>query len=382
MVRKISRCTVVLLLSSFLAFAEHSPAKKGPEGSRWLVKSQWVHADEDFLASDVLRGRGSMTHDELVAATYIASQFESFGLKPAAPDGSYIEVIEVSASALRSRRRAATQSHSAPNANEASPAAKGEAAAPTPQTGEHPESPEQSQSPQPSPPEAPLHTYNVVGILHGSGPHADEQAILLTAHLDHLGIGKPVNGDEIYNGADDDASGVTAVLELARALAAGPQLKRTIVFACFGSEETGKAFGARYFLEHSPVPLTSIIANLEFEMIGRADPKVKADELWLTGWERSNLGPELAKHGARLVADPHPEQNFFRRSDNIALAKQGVVAQTVSSFGLHPQYHKPDDDIAHLDFSHLTQSIQSMIEPVRWLANSEFKPEWNAGGRP
>lgn len=367
------RAIAFLLLLSSLAFGQHSRKHKR-EASEWNVKPQWVHADEDFLASDALRGRGSMTNDELLAATYIGSQFESFGIKPAAPDGGYVEVIEVPASALRPRSKAGTPSNSQP-ADQAHAAQKTEPAPTSPDVSS-------AQGAQLSPPEAPLHTYNAVGILHGSGPHADEQAILLTAHLDHLGIRKPINGDDIYNGADDDASGVTAVLELARALAAGPPLKRTVVFACFGAEETGRAFGARYFLDHPPVPLTAIVANLEFEMIGRADPKVKPDELWLTGWERSNLGPELAKHGAKLVADPHPEQHFFRRSDNIALARRGVVAQTVSSFGLHPQYHKPDDDIAHLDFDHLTQSIQSMIEPVRWLANSDFKPEWNAGQRP
>ncbi|HEX6466819.1 MAG TPA: M20/M25/M40 family metallo-hydrolase, partial [Terriglobales bacterium] len=181
--------------------------------------------------------------------------------------------------------------------------------------------------------------------------------------------------------ADDDASGVTAVLELARALAAGPKPRRTILFVCFGSEERG-GFGALYFREHPPVPLEDFAANLEFEMIGRPDSKVARDELWLTGWERSNLGPELAAHGARLVADPHPEERFFTRSDNYALALKGVVAQTVSSFGLHSDYHQPSDDIAHLDFTHMTEAIQSMIEPVRWLANSDFRPQWNPGKKP
>jgi aminopeptidase-like protein len=82
------------------------------------------------------------------------------------------------------------------------------------------------------------------------------------------------------------------------------------------------------------------------------------------------------------VADPHPEQNFFQRSDNFALAKQGVVAQTVSSFGLHKDYHRPSDDLAHIDFEHMEQAIQSMIDPVEWLANTDFKPEWAAGKKP
>jgi Zn-dependent M28 family amino/carboxypeptidase len=199
--------------------------------------------------------------------------------------------------------------------------------------------------------------------------------------MDHIGIGKPVNGDNIYNGADDDASGCIAVLQLARALAHEKAPKRTVLFVFFGSEETGGQ-GNQYFLQHPPVPLKSIVANLEFEMIGRADSAVKPDELWLTGFDRSNLGPELAKHGAKLVADPHPKQNFFQRSDNYALAKQGIVAHTVSSFGLHPDYHQPGDDVAHIDFAHMDQAIHSMLEPVKWLANSEFKPEWVEGKKP
>jgi Zn-dependent M28 family amino/carboxypeptidase len=218
-------------------------------------------------------------------------------------------------------------------------------------------------------------------MLAGSDARLKQEAILISAHMDHVGVGREVNGDRIYNGADDDASGVAAVLELARALAAGPKPKRTVIFALFGGEELG-GVGARYFLAHSPVPLTSIAANLEFEMIGRADPSIDARNLWLTGFNRSSLGPELAKHGARLVADPHPEQKFFTRSDNYMLALRGVVAHTVSSFGLHKEYHQPSDDIAHLDFRHMEEAISSMIAPVRWLVNSDFKPAWNPGGRP
>jgi hypothetical protein len=224
-------------------------------------------------------------------------------------------------------------------------------------------------------------TWNAVGILPGSDPALRHAAVLFSAHLDHLGVGKPVNGDSIYNGADDDASGTVAVLELARALGAGPKPKRTVIFALFGSEETG-GLGSTYFRENPPVPLTEIAANLEFEMIGRPDAAVKADTLWLTGWERSNLGPVLAEHGAHLVADPHPEQDFFARSDNYVLAKKGVVAQTISSFGLHADYHQPSDDIAHIDFKHMDEAIGSLLAPVEWLVNSDFTPKWNQGGQP
>jgi len=222
-------------------------------------------------------------------------------------------------------------------------------------------------------------TWNAVGKIAGTDARAG--VVLLSAHLDHLGIGPAVNGDNIYNGADDDASGTTAVLELARALAVGTKPRRTVIFALFGSEEAG-GLGSTWFQSHPPVPLDKIAANLEFEMLGRPDPKYASDRLWLTGWERSNLGPALAAHGAKLEADKRPEERFFMRSDNYVLAKKGVVAQTVSSFGLHKDYHQPSDDLEHIDFQHMTAAIGSMIRPVQWLVNSGFTPKWNPGGRP
>jgi hypothetical protein len=224
------------------------------------------------------------------------------------------------------------------------------------------------------------HTWNAVARLSGADSREKSNIILLTAHLDHLGT-RDTGADRIYNGADDDASGSIAVLTLAEALSRGPKLKRTVVFAWFGSEEAG-GYGASYFVQKPVVPLDSIVANLEFEMIGRPDAAIAPHTLWLTGWERTNLGPQLAAHGARLVADPHPAEKFFARSDNITLARRGVIAQTVSSFGLHADYHQVTDDIDHIDFGHMTEAIQSMLAPIRWLADSNFRPDWLPGGRP
>jgi Zn-dependent M28 family amino/carboxypeptidase len=227
-------------------------------------------------------------------------------------------------------------------------------------------------------------TWNAVGRLTGRDPVRGAEVILLSAHLDHLGSREPKPGasaDAIYNGADDDASGTIAVLELMEALARGPRPARSIVFAFFGSEERG-GFGSRYFADQGTVPLTSMVANLQFEMLGRPDPKVPARTLWLTGYERSNLGPELARRGARLVQDPHPDQKFFVRSDNIQFARRGVIAHTVSSYGLHKEYHTPADEIRMIDFGHMTEAIRSMVGPIRWLASSSFKPEWVPGMKP
>jgi len=171
------------------------------------------------------------------------------------------------------------------------------------------------------------------------------------------------------------------VLELARVFASGRRPRRTIYFVCFGSEESG-GYGARYFIANSSVPLTDMVANINFEMLGRPDAKVPAGTLWLTGFDRSDLGPTLAKQGAALVADPRPEQNFFQRSDNYTLALKGVVAHTISSFGLHTDYHRASDDISKIDFPFMTRSLNSVVGPIRWLANSNFRPAWLPGKAP
>jgi hypothetical protein len=227
-------------------------------------------------------------------------------------------------------------------------------------------------------------TWNAVGRLEGRHPARKQDVLVLSAHLDHVGH-RPsstavAGADTIYNGADDDASGTIAIMELAQALSR-EALERTIIFALFGSEEVG-GLGSAHFIDGSGVALDTIVANLQFEMIGRPDPKVPPHTLWLTGHDRSDLGEQLARRGARLVADPHPEQSFFTRSDNIRFARRGIVAHTVSSYGLHKEYHQPSDEIGTIDFAHMTRAIQSMIQPIRWLATSEYRPSWKQGMRP
>jgi len=224
-------------------------------------------------------------------------------------------------------------------------------------------------------------TWNAVGVLRGSDSRAGSEVIMLSAHLDHLGVNEALTGDKIFNGADDDASGCVAVLELARVLGSGKRPKRTIYFVCFGSEERG-GFGSQYFIAHPPVSLEQIVADITFEMLGRPDAKVAAGTLWLTGFERSTLGPELAKQGASLVADPHPEQNFFQRSDNYPLALRGVIAHTISSFGLHTDYHRVSDEVGKVDFPFMTRSLNSLVKPIQWFANSDFRPAWLPGKAP
>ena len=219
-------------------------------------------------------------------------------------------------------------------------------------------------------------TTNAIGWLPGSDPKAG--VILVTAHLDHLG--KRADG-VIMPGANDDASGTTAVLELARAMAAAKQTKRGLLFVAYGSEEIG-GYGSSYFGDHPPVPLDQMVANIEIEMIGAQDPKLPAGTMMMTGFERSTLGETLKAHGALVTADPYPEQHFFERSDNYSLAVRGVVAHTISGWAVTPTYHSPTDTLENLDIAFMTRAIQSLVEPLKSLANSDAKPEWKPGGRP
>jgi hypothetical protein len=232
------------------------------------------------------------------------------------------------------------------------------------------------------PPERRVTGINVVGVIPGGDPVLREQVVVIAAHYDHLGIRAPVAGDSVYNGADDDASGVVAVLEAARAMVAGPAPRRTVVVMLTTGEEQGKQ-GTLWYMRHPVRPLERTIAELEIEMIGRPDSAAGgAGRTWLTGFERSDLGPRLAAAGVPVIADPRPEQRYFQRSDNIVFACLGIPAHTLSSGGSpHAHYHQPQDDVARIDFAHLTQATEAGMRALRSLANEE-RPSWKPGANP
>ncbi len=222
---------------------------------------------------------------------------------------------------------------------------------------------------------------NIIGIVRGSDPTVADEVIVVGAHFDHVGVGTAVDGDSIYNGADDDASGVVAVLEAARDLAGAPP-RRTVVFALFTGEEVG-GLGSRWYLDHPAVPLDQTVAQLQVEMIGRPDSLAGGPgQLWATGYERSTVGVILSSLGVPVVADPYPDENFFFRSDNVRFAYEGIPAHTLSSYNLHTDYHSPSDDVAGVDFDHLVAAIETVIMAVRALADAPDAPRWVEGGRP
>jgi Zn-dependent M28 family amino/carboxypeptidase len=223
---------------------------------------------------------------------------------------------------------------------------------------------------------------NVVGILPGGDAALRGEAILVSAHYDHLGVGAPVGGDSIYNGADDDASGTATVMLVARVLAAGPRPRRTVVFLASTGEEVGLT-GTLWYIRHPAWPLDRTVANLETEMIGRPDSLAGgAGRAWLTGYDRSTMGDMLRAAGIPLVADPRPAERFFERSDNIAFAWLGIPAHTLSTFNLHADYHTPSDDVSRIDAEHMARVVAEAARAVRMLADAPRPPVWKVGQRP
>jgi hypothetical protein len=236
-----------------------------------------------------------------------------------------------------------------------------------------------------------LPAYNVVGRLAGVGrperPELADEVVVISAHYDHLGTRPPPGADDprpddlIFNGADDDASGVAFLLELAEALAFGPPPARTVVFLAATGEERG-LLGTNFYLDHPASPLDQTVLNLNFEMVGRPDPALGPGRLWLTGFERTNLGPSLVAAGLDVSPDPHPEQDFFSRSDNFAFVLRGVLGQSLSSFGLHDDYHRVSDEIGTLDLGHMEAALRSAYAAARRVVDGDLDPAWAAGGDP
>lgn len=205
-----------------------------------------------------------------------------------------------------------------------------------------------------------LRLANVVGMLPGKSK--PEEFVIFSGHYDHLGIGKPVNGDSIYNGANDDAAGTTAVVMLAKYFAKMHNNERTIVFAAFTGEESG-GYGSKYFSQQ--MDPAKVMAMFNIEMIG-TESKWGNNSAYITGYEKTDMGKILQKNlegsGFTFHPDPYTEQQLFYRSDNATLARQGVPAHTISTSKMdsEPNYHKVSDEIGTLDMNNMAEIIKAI----------------------
>jgi hypothetical protein len=242
--------------------------------------------------------------------------------------------------------------------------------------------------------EVPTNERNVVGVLRGRGtvedPGRAREVVLLSAHYDHIGTRggrgrraqETSDRDRLCNGADDNASGCAALLELAQACAqAGPPARTLVVLFTTGEESGGH--GIRHYIAHPVAPLADTVVGLNLEMVGRPDPEAGGPgHLWLTGDDRSTLLAAWAEQGLAIGPDPHPRERFFYRSDNFALALEGVVAQTLSSFGLHEDYHRPSDEADTLDYTHLETVTRLTRTALGPLLDGTWAPAWLEGKQP
>jgi len=232
---------------------------------------------------------------------------------------------------------------------------------------------------------------NVVGKLPGSDPKLKEEYVALSAHVDHVGIGEPVNGDRIYNGALDNGSGTAALIELASSFKVHPEkLRRSLLFVFVCAEEKG-LLGSKYFAMHPTVPAKSIVADVNIDMFL---PIVPLKILKVQGLAESDLGDrarEAAQSwGVTVQADPEPLRNSFIRSDQYSFVRHGIPAvkldtgfepgspeQQIFKDWLTNRYHAPSDDLSqsvNLDTAALYEEITRSL--VVSIANADAKPQW------
>jgi Zn-dependent M28 family amino/carboxypeptidase len=236
-----------------------------------------------------------------------------------------------------------------------------------------------------------VESQNVAGILRGTDQSKRNEYVVLSAHLDHLGIGEPINGDRIYNGAMDNASGIATILEVASELhESGKKPVRSLLFVAVTGEEKGE-LGSRYFVAHPTVPRQSIVANVNTDMFL---PLFPLKTLMVLGLDESDLGQEVravAKDlGLAVQADPEPQRNRFIRSDQYSFVKAGIPALAMK-VGYEPnspeaataakwtaeRYHAPSDDLDQpVDLSAAAKFVVVVRDLGLRIAARRDRPQW------
>ncbi len=218
-----------------------------------------------------------------------------------------------------------------------------------------------------------LEIANIAGKIEGK---LKDEYVVFSGHYDHIGIRPAVEGDSIANGANDDASGVTAVIELARHFKSLKQPERTLLFVAFTGEEVG-GYGSKYFSKQ--LNPDEIMAMFNIEMIGK--PAVDGpNTAWITGFERSSFGELLQKSTEGSIytfyPDPYPQQNLFYRSDNATLARLGVPAHSISTtpIDVDPDYHKVSDEFSTIDIPHMTNTIKAIAKAAEGIVSGKDTP--------
>lgn len=326
-----SLSAVALLVSVLAAACSSAPDSDTTEEAVDPVET----AAATITAEDYARRIGVLAHDSMggrltpspgleTAATWIAGELEAMGLRGGGPDGGFIQRYDLP---------------------------RGEGDAP-----------------------------NVVAVLEGSDPALRDEYLVYSAHMDHVGIRTPDEaGDSIWNGADDNASGTTAVLEVAEAMASLPTApRRSVIFLLVSGEERG-LWGSEYYADNPTVPAGQIVANLNADMVGRNWP----DTIVAIGKEHSDLGTTLervnAAHpelGMTAIDDLWPDENFYARSDHYNFARKGVPILFFFN-GTHDDYHGRDDEVDRIDTDKASRIARLLFYLGMEIADADQRPEWN-----
>jgi len=288
-----------------------------------------------FLASDELQGRDTPSPGLETAAAYLAGEHRRFGLEPAGENSTYYQRY--------------------PFVGRGGAVASGD------------------ESTFPA---------NIVALLRGSDPVLRDEYVVLSAHYDHVGIGRAVAGDSIYNGADDNASGTSALLEVAEALSGMRERpRRSIIFLHVSGEEHG-LFGSQYYSNNPTVPVANIVANINVDMIGRN----AADTIVVIGKSYSSLGDVVERAGARhpelgltVSDDLWPQERFFYRSDHYNFARLDIPAVFFFA-GVHEDYHQPSDHVDKIDPDKAARVARLIFFATQDIANETERPEWDPAG--
>jgi hypothetical protein len=324
-----------------------------PEG---VVTADALKAHVSYLASDALEGRNSPSKGLDLAADYIAEKFRAIGLKPMGDDG-YFQTAEWTRSAVNPEGFALTLESGGQRHDIAFDQVSMDA--------------------------APARMRNVAGMIEGTD--RKEQVLIVSAHYDHLGLASS-GDDRVFNGANDNASGVAGVIEVAAALAR-TKPRRSILFLTFFAEEKG-LLGARHYTLHPLVPLEKTVANLNFEQLGRTDSSEgkNVDMVNMTGFDFSdikftmNLAASLT--GVRLIKNEKGSDPFFVASDNLPFAEKCVVAHTLSVTYEFPDYHQVGDEWQKIDYDNMAKVVRMLATGAQLLADQQVRPFWDAENLP
>ena len=319
---KFMKKTGMLLLVFIGMISCKNEIKNTTETTSLLIDSTQVRKHLYTLASDEMQGRRAGTIGIERAAQYIETEFERLGLSTYDTLSSYRQTFT-----FKNRR---TQEE--------------------------------------------IVSSNIIGVLEGKSKK--EEVVIISAHYDHLGIrAKEGEIDSIYNGANDDASGVTGILALAEHFKKVGN-ERTLVFAAFTAEEMG-LIGSTHF--GKGIEASKFVAGINLEMIGK-NPSFGPNTAWLTGFERSDFGKIIQKNlvgtGYQLFPDPYKKFNLFFRSDNASLARLGVPSHTFSTtpIDVDKDYHQVSDEVETLDIAVITQTIQAVAVGTQSIISGKDTP--------